>query len=224
MGLIGRKCGMTRVFDEAGQSTPVSVIEVLPNKVVQIKNSETDGYSAVQVTMGERRASRVTKPLTGHYAKAKVEPGLSLVEFRMNSAEEIQSLDAIAPGQVFNVSLFSEGQYVDVVGTSRGKGFAGTIKRHNFASQDASHGNSVSHRTPGSIGQNQSPGRVFKGKKMAGHMGDVRRTVQSLKVIKVDAEKNLILVKGAIPGAPGNQVIIKPAVKKASVRGGNDGA
>ncbi len=210
MGLIGRKCGMTRVFN-VGQSIPVSVIEVLPNKVTQVKNDETDGYDAVQVSFGIRKISRVTKPLAGHYAKAKVEPGVKLLEFRMDAPAEVDL------GDVFDVSLFSEGQYVDVVGTSKGKGFAGTVKRYNFRTQDATHGNSRSHRVPGSIGQNQTPGRVFKGKKMAGHMGSVQCTTQSLQIVKIDKERNLLLIKGAIPGAPGNCVIIKPSVKKGFV-------
>ncbi len=219
VGLIGRKCGMTRIF-EAGQSVPVSVIEVLPNQVTQIKNDETDGYHAVQVSFGSQKVSRVTKPLAGHYAKAKVEPGLELLEFRMETQEEIEQLKSMNLGQTFEVSLFSEGDYVDVIGTSKGKGFAGTVKRYNFRTQDNTHGNSRSHRVPGSIGQNQTPGRVFKGKKMSGHMGDVRCTVQNLQIVKVDTEKNLLLIKGAIPGAPGNCVTIKPSVKKHTVRGG----
>lgn len=214
MGLVGRKCGMTRIFD-AGQSTAVSVIEVLPNTVTQIKNNETDGYNAVQVSFGVQKVSRVTKPLAGHYAKAKVEPGTKLQEFRLESAD----LNAVAPGHVFDVSLFTEGQYVDVVGTSKGKGFGGTVKRWNFRTQDNTHGNSRSHRVPGSIGQNQTPGRVFKGKKMAGHLGNVRCTVQTLQIVKIDKERNLLLIKGAIPGAPGNCVTIKPAVKKQAVGG-----
>ena len=218
MGLVGRKCGMTRILN-AGESIPVSVIEVLSNKVTQIKSDEIDGYKAVQVSFGEQKASRMTKPLVGHYAKAKVEPGRKLVEFLMQTPEEQALLASIELGHAFDVSLFAEGQYVDVVGTSKGKGFAGTVKRYNFRTQDATHGNSRSHRVPGSIGQNQTPGRVFKGKKMAGHMGDVRCTTQNLLVVKVDAEKNLLLIRGAIPGAPGNCVIIKPAVKKKALGG-----
>lgn len=218
MGLLGRKCGMTRIFS-AGLSTPVSVIEVLPNMVTQIKNNETDGYNAVQVSFGVQKPSRVTKPLAGHYAKAKVEPGTKSQEFRLESPAEFELLNSIELGHTFDVSLFTEGQYVDVTGTSKGKGFAGTVKRWNFRTQDATHGNSRSHRVPGSIGQNQTPGRVFKGKKMSGHMGNVKCTVQTLQVVKIDKEKNLILVKGAIPGAPGNCVTIKPAVKKQSVGG-----
>lgn len=213
MGLVGRKCGMTRVF-EAGQSIPVSVIEVCLNHATQIKKNDTDGYNAVQVSFGVKKMSRVTKPLSGHYAKAKVEPGTKLYEFRMESPEELEFLNSFELGHAFDVSLFAEGQYVDVMGVSKGKGFAGTVKRWNFRTQDATHGNSRSHRVPGSIGQNQTPGRVFKGKKMAGHMGDVQCTIQSLQVVKVDKDKNLLLIRGAIPGAPGNCVVVKPAVKK----------
>jgi large subunit ribosomal protein L3 len=216
MGLIGRKCGMTRILD-VGNSIPVSVIEVLPNKVTQIKSDETDGYHSVQVSYGIKKASRVTRPLAGHYAKAKVEPGTKLLEFR---SDEPVSFEL---GQIVDVSLFTEGQYIDVVGTSKGKGFAGTVKRYNFRTQDATHGNSRSHRVPGSIGQNQTPGRVFKGKKMAGHMGNVRCTTQNLQIVKIDKEKNLLLVKGAIPGATGGCVIVQPAVKK-SIMEANDGA
>lgn len=219
MGLVGRKCGMTRVF-EAGQSTPVSVIEVLPNKVTQIKNNESDGYNAVQVSFGAQKMSRVTKPLAGHYAKAKIEPGIGLQEFHMDTSEELALLASLSLGNVFDVSLFSEGQYVDLTGTTKGKGFAGTVKRWNFRTQDATHGNSRSHRVPGSIGQNQTPGRVFKGKKMAGHMGSERCTTQNLQIVRIDKDKNLLLVKGAIPGAPGGRVIIKPAVKKQTQKGG----
>lgn len=216
VGLVGRKCGMTRIF-EAGQSVPVSVIEVLPNQVTQIKNDETDGYCAVQVSFGEQKVSRITKPLAGHYAKAKVEPGIKLLEFRMETPAEREQLSSLSLGHIFEVSLFSEGDYVDVVGTSKGKGFAGTVKRYNFRTQDNTHGNSRSHRVPGSIGQNQTPGRVFKGKKMSGQMGNVRCTTQNLKIVKVDKEKNLLLIRGAIPGAPGNCVTIKLAVKKKAV-------
>jgi large subunit ribosomal protein L3 len=207
LGLVGRKSGMTRVFTADGASIPVTVIEVEPNRVTQIKTVATDGYTAVQVTTGSRRASRVTKPMAGVFAKANVAAGRGLWEFR---CEESQ-LPAV--GDQLTVSVFEAGQSVDVTGVSRGKGFQGTIKRWNFAAQDATHGNSLSHRAPGSIGQNQSPGRVWKGKKMAGHMGAERVTVQSLEVVRVDAERNLILVKGAIPGAPGGDVIISRAVK-----------
>lgn len=213
--LVGRKCGMTRVFTEAGESIPVTVIEVQPNTICQIKTLENDGYASLQVTTGKRRLTRVGKPLAGHYKKAEVEPGLGLWEFRI---ENDAALSQYTVGQALTVELMTQGQKVDVTGTSKGKGFAGCIKRHNFATQDATHGNSVSHRAPGSIGQRQTPGRVMKGKKMAGHMGNVQCTVQSLELIRVDAERNLLLVKGSIPGAPGGFVIVSPA-KKA---GGNE--
>ncbi|MFT4059197.1 MAG: 50S ribosomal protein L3 [Legionella sp.] len=209
IGLLGRKIGMTRVFTAEGLSVPVSVVEVHPNRVSQIKTLETDGYTAVQITGGTKKSSKVNKALTGHFAKAQIEAGDMQVEFW------VESEDAFQLGQVISVAdVFVDGQFVDVSGTSKGKGFAGTVKRHNFRTQDASHGNSRSHRVPGSIGQNQTPGRVFKGKKMAGHMGNVRRTVQSLELVRVDAERNLLLIKGAIPGAPGSRVEIKPAAKK----------
>ena len=206
IGVIGRKCGMTRVFTEEGISVPVTVIEVTPNRVSQVKTEETDGYEAVQVTVGERRASRVTKPQAGHFAKAGVEAGRSAGEFR----SEVGELQA---GSEITLEVFEAGQSVDVTGTSKGKGFARTVKRWNFRTQDATHGNSLSHRAPGSIGQNQTPGRVFKGKKMSGHLGAERVTVQNLEIVRVDAEKNLLLVKGAIPGAAGGDVIVRPAVK-----------
>jgi large subunit ribosomal protein L3 len=206
IGVVGRKCGMTRVFTENGASIPVTVVEVTPNRVTQIKTDETDGYEAVQVTVGERRATRVTKPQSGHFAKAGVAAGRTVREFRAAAGE-------LAAGGEVTVGIFEAGQIVDVTGTSKGKGFAGVIKRWNFKMQDATHGNSLSHRAPGSIGQNQSPGRVFKGKKMAGHMGAERVTVQNLEVVRVDAEKNLLLIKGAVPGAPGSDLIVRPAVK-----------
>ena len=209
IGLVGRKAGMTRVFTEAGDSVPVTVIEVDPNRVTQVKTVETDGYRALQVTTGKRRASRVTKPMAGHFAKANTEAGRGLWEFRLADGEG----DGIEAGAELKVDLFQAGQKVDVAGTSIGKGFQGGVKRHHFRTQDATHGNSLSHRVLGSIGQNQTPGRVFKGKKMAGHMGNVRRTAQSLEVVRVDAERNLLLVKGAVPGSEGGDVIIKPAVK-----------
>lgn len=209
IGLLGRKIGMTRVFTTEGVSVPVSVVEVHPNRVSQIKSLETDGYVAVQLTGGTKKASKVNKAQAGHFAKAEVEAGDMQVEFRLESTDEFKA------GQVVTVAdVFTAGQFVDVAGTSKGKGFAGTVKRYNFRTQDATHGNSRSHRVPGSIGQNQTPGRVFKGKKMAGHMGNVRCTVQSLELVRVDAERNLLLIKGAIPGAPGTQVEIKPAEKK----------
>ncbi|OGT30838.1 MAG: 50S ribosomal protein L3 [Gammaproteobacteria bacterium RIFCSPHIGHO2_12_FULL_35_23] len=211
VGLIGRKCGMTRVFTESGETVPVTVLEVAPNYICQIKTMDNDGYQALQVTTGSRKASRVTKQLAGHFKKAEVMPGRGLWEF---AVEENADLSKYQIGQALTVELFTVGQEVDITGTSKGKGFAGTVKRHNFRTQDATHGNSVSHRVPGSIGQNQTPGRVFKGKKMAGHLGDVRVTIQNLEVVKLDLEKNLILIKGAIPGAPGGNVIIKPANKR----------
>jgi large subunit ribosomal protein L3 len=209
IGLVGRKCGMTRVFTEDGLSVPVTVIEALPNRVTQVKTEETDGYRAVQVTTGSRKPSRVTKPQAGHFARAGVEPGDGLWEFRLEGDEGAE----LAPGAEIKVDAFSDGQVVDVSGVSIGKGYAGTVKRHNFRMQDASHGNSVSHRAPGSIGQNQTPGRVFKGKKMSGHMGNVNTTAQNLTVVRVDAERNLLLVKGAVPGARGGRVVVRPAAK-----------
>jgi large subunit ribosomal protein L3 len=206
-GLVGRKCGMTRIFTEDGVSIPVTVVEVEPNRVTQIKSLENDGYSAVQVTVGVRRSSRVTKAAAGHFAKANVGAGRGLWELALNGA------DAPAVGSELTVAAFADGQMVDVTGRSRGKGFQGVIKRWNFSMQDATHGNSLSHRAPGSIGQNQSPGRVFKGKKMAGHMGDEQVTVQNLQVVRVDAERNLLLIRGAVPGAPGGDVLVRPAVK-----------
>ena len=210
IGLVGRKAGMTRVFTEDGVSIPVTVIEVDPNRVTQVKSLTSDGYRALQVTTGTRRANRITKPEAGHFAKAGVEAGRGLWEFRLGDGEG----EAIAVGAELKVeAVFQSGQLVDVTGTTIGKGFAGTIKRHHFKSQRASHGNSLSHRAPGSIGQNQSPGRVFKGKRMAGQMGAVRRSIQNLEVVRVDAERNLLLVKGAVPGAKGGDLIIRSAVK-----------
>jgi len=208
IGIVGRKCGMTRVFTEDGVSIPVTVIEASPNRITQIKSVETDGYSAIQVTAGSRKASRVAKPQAGHFAKAGVEAGRGSWEFRSEGSEE-----AFEVGSNLTVGRFEEGQMVDVTGTSKGKGFQGGVKRWNFAMQDATHGNSISHRAPGSIGQNQTPGRVFKGKKMAGHMGAEQVTTQNLQVIRVDAERNLLLIKGAVPGAPGGNIIVRPAVK-----------
>lgn len=209
IGLVGRKVGMTRVFTEEGASVPVTVIEVEPNRVTQLKTEETDGYRAVQITTGARKASRVTKPMAGHFAKAGVEAGRGLWEFRLEGDEGAE----LTAGAEIKVDMFEVGQKIDVTGTTIGKGFAGGVKRHNFHMQDATHGNSLSHRAPGSIGQNQTPGRVFKGKKMAGHMGNVQRTAQTLEVVRVDADRNLILVKGAVPGSKGGNVIVKPAVK-----------
>lgn len=207
IGIVGRKTGMTRVFTEEGASVPVSVIEVEPNRITQLKTIETDGYAAVQVTLGEKKASRVSKPAAGHFAKANVEAGRGLWELRCDSLEGYE-----VGGQI-TAEGFEPGSKVDVTGVSKGKGFQGGVKRWNFAMQDATHGNSISHRAPGSIGQNQTPGRVFKGKKMAGHMGSERVTTQGLEVVRVDLERNLILVKGAIPGAPGGDVVVRPTVK-----------
>jgi large subunit ribosomal protein L3 len=209
IGLVGRKCGMTRIFTDAGESIPVTVIEVLPNKVTTTRTVERDGYRALQVTVGEVRPDRVTKAVAGHFARAGTAPGEGLWEFRLAEGEG----EELAVGGEIKVDLFEAGQLVDVTGTTRGKGYAGTVKRHNFRMQDATHGNSVSHRVPGSIGQNQSPGRVFKGKKMSGHMGNARATALNLEVVRVDAERNLLLVKGAIPGAPSGRVLVRPAVK-----------
>jgi large subunit ribosomal protein L3 len=209
IGVIGRKVGMTRIFTDEGASIPVTVIEVEPNRITQMKADDSDGYRAVQVTTGTRRASRVTKAQAGHFAKAGVEAGRGVWEFRLADGEG----DDFAAGGEIKVDIFEEGQKVDVTGTSIGKGFQGGIKRHNFSMQDATHGNSLSHRSNGSIGQNQSPGRVFKGKKMSGHMGSVRRTQQTLEVVRVDAENNLLLIKGAVPGSKNGDVMVTPAVK-----------
>ncbi|WP_166839374.1 50S ribosomal protein L3 [Rheinheimera pleomorphica] len=209
IGLIGRKVGMTRIFTEDGVSIPVTVIEATPNRVTAVKTAETNGYSALQVTAGTVKASRLNKPEAGHFAKVGVDAGRGLWEFRLADNEGAD----ITVGSEITVEIFAETKKVDVVGTSKGKGFAGAVKRWNFRTQDATHGNSLSHRAPGSIGQNQSPGKVFKGKKMAGHLGAERVTVQSLEVVRVDAERNILLVKGAVPGAIGGDVIVKPAVK-----------
>jgi large subunit ribosomal protein L3 len=209
IGLIGKKCGMSRIFKEDGTSVPVTLIQVLANKVTQIKTDEIDGYTAIQVTTGEKKASRVNKPLTGHFAKANVVPGMGLWEFRVDA----DALASLKLGDEFSVEHFAVGQLVDVTGTSKGKGFAGTVKRHNFRTQDATHGNSRSHRVPGSIGQNQTPGRVFKGKKMAGRMGNERVTAQSLNVAAIDTDKHLLLVTGSVPGAIGGHVIINVATR-----------
>ncbi|WP_428241712.1 50S ribosomal protein L3 [Gynuella sp.] len=207
LGIIGWKAGMTRIFDEAGASIPVTVLEVSPNRVSQLKTVDTDGYVAVQVTAGNKKSSKVTKAQAGHFAKANVEAGLVVNEFRLNGEVEYKLGDEIS------IAIFEAGQKVDVTGQSKGKGFQGAVKRHNFRTQDATHGNSLSHRAPGSIGQCQTPGRVWKGKKMAGHMGAAKVTTQSLEVVRVDLERNLLLIKGAIPGATGGQVVVKPAVK-----------
>ena len=210
IGVVGRKVGMTRVFTEDGAHVPVTVIEVEPNRITQLKSLETDGYKSVQVTTGSRKASRVTKPLAGHYAKAGTEAGRGLWEFRL---AEDEGNDFELKGEI-KVDIFEEGQKIDVQGTSQGKGFQGGIKRHNFTMQDATHGNSLAHRSNGSIGQNQTPGRVFKGKKMSGHMGAATRTGVNLEVVRVDVERNLLLVKGAVPGSKGGDLIVKPAVKR----------
>ncbi len=209
LGLVGRKVGMTRIFTEDGATVPVTVLDVSNNRVTQIKTPETDGYAAVQVTFGQRRASRVGKPLAGHLAKAGVEAGHVLKEFPV-SAEELSNLK---PGDQISVTIFAVGQKVDVSGTSIGKGFAGGIKRHNFSSNRASHGNSVSHNAPGSIGMAQDPGRVFPGKRMSGHLGDAKSTIQNLEVVRVDAERQLLLVRGAVPGSKGADVVVRAAVK-----------
>lgn len=208
IGIVGRKCGMTRVFTDEGVSIPVTVVEAEPNRITQVKSSDSDGYSAIQVTTGSRKASRVAKAQAGHYAKAGVEAGRGLWEFRTDGVD-----DAFEVGSALTVERFEAGQKVDVTGTSKGKGFQGGVKRWNFSMQDATHGNSLSHRAPGSIGQNQTPGRVFKGKKMAGHMGAEQVTTQNLEIVRVDAERNLLLIKGAVPGAPGGDVVVSPAVK-----------
>jgi large subunit ribosomal protein L3 len=207
IGLVGRKVGMTRIFTEEGVSIPVTVVEVETNRVTQVRTPEVDGYSAIQVTSGAKKASRVTKPEAGHFAKAGVEAGRGLWEFRLENGEDFEV------GAELNVDLFAEIKKVDVTGTSKGKGFQGAVKRWNFRTQDMTHGNSLSHRAPGSIGQCQTPGRVFKGKKMAGHMGAERVTTQNLEIVRVDAERNLLLIKGAVPGSTGGNVIVKPAVK-----------
>ena len=205
IGIVGKKAGMTRVFTEAGQSVAVTVLQVAPNRVTQVKTPETDGYSAVQIAFGEKKASRVSKPQAGQFAKANVEAGKGLIEFRTEEGFEL--------GQELTVEQFEAGQKVDVTGTTKGKGFQSGVKRWNFSTQDATHGNSLSHRAPGSIGQCQTPGRVWKGKKMAGHMGAEKQTTQSLEIVQVDTENNLLLIKGAVPGATGSEVIVKPAVK-----------
>ncbi|MBN7820989.1 50S ribosomal protein L3 [Bowmanella sp. Y26] len=209
IGIVGRKVGMTRIFTEDGVSIPVTVIEATPNRVTQLRTEEKDGYRALQVTAGTKKANRVTKAEAGHFAKAGVDAGRGLWEFRLNENEG----EGIEVGSEITVEIFAENAKVDVIGTSKGKGFAGAIKRWNFRHQRNTHGNSLSHRAPGSIGQNQSPGKVFKGKKMAGHLGDEQVTVQSLEVVRVDAANNLLLVRGAVPGATGGDLIVKPAVK-----------
>ncbi|MEW7992381.1 MAG: 50S ribosomal protein L3 [Candidatus Thiodiazotropha sp.] len=209
IGVVGRKAGMTRVFTEQGESIPVTVIEVEPNRVTQLKSDETDGYLAIQVTTGSSKSSHVNKPASGHFAKAGVEAGRSVWEFRAEQSD----MEGIEVGSEIKADRFEAGQIVDVRGRSQGKGYQGGVKRHNFRTQDATHGNSLSHRAPGSIGQCQTPGRVFKGKKMAGQMGAVQRCQQNLEVVRVDAERNLLLVKGSVPGSRGGDLIVTPAVK-----------
>ena len=209
IGLLGRKIGMTRVFAEGGASIPVSVVEILPNRVSQLKTMEVDKYLALQITGGVKKSNRVNKPMAGHFAAAKIDAGDMICEFRVNS------LDGYNLGQLLAVNdVFVVGQFVDVRSNSKGKGFSGTVKRYNFRTQDATHGNSRSHRVPGSIGQNQSPGRVFKGKKMAGHLGNEQNTIQNLEIIRVDSDRNLLLIKGAIAGCIGAKVVVQPSIKK----------
>src|SRR5580698_5022147 len=211
IGLVGRKCGMTRVFTDAGVTVPVTVVEALPNRISQIKAEKPDGYSAIQITIGSRRPSRVSKALAGHFAKANVAAGHTAREFRLNKGEG----EALAVGGEIKVDMFKVGQVVDVTGTTVGKGFAGTMKRHNFAGGMKTHGNSVSHRAPGSIGQRQTPGRVFKGKRMSGHMGVRNRTIENLRIVEVDVPRNLLLISGAIPGSEGGRIVVRPSVKAA---------
>jgi large subunit ribosomal protein L3 len=214
IGLIGRKTGMSRVFTEDGESVPVTIIQVLPNRVTRIKTDESDGYSALQVTTGSVKPQRLSKPDAGQYAAVSTEPGEGLFEFRIDG----EDLTEIEAGSELTVERFEAGEKVDVTGTSIGKGYAGVIKRHNFATQDFTHGNSLAHRAPGSIGQNQTPGRVFKGKKMSGHMGNVKRTAQGLEVVQIDTERNLLVVKGAVPGHRGGRLIVKPSIKASAPR------
>ena len=215
LGLIGRKVGMMRIYAEDGNTVPVTVLDVSNNRVTQVKTPETDGYSAVQVSFGQRRASRINKAAAGHYAKAAVEAGTVLKEFRVDASKAAE----MKAGDVLPVTMFEVGQKIDVQGVSIGKGYAGVIKRHNFSSNRASHGNSLSHNAPGSIGMNQDPGRVFPGKRMSGHLGDVTRTVQNLEIARIDEARQLILVKGAVPGAKNGQVIVRPAVKASAKKG-----
>jgi large subunit ribosomal protein L3 len=211
IGLVGRKCGMTRIFTDAGVAVPVTVVEALPNRISQVKDEKTDGYRSIQVTVGSRRPSRVTKSLAGHFAKANVAAGELSHEFRLNKGEG----ESLATGAELKVDIFQAGQIVDVTGTTIGKGFAGTMKRHNFKGGRKTHGNSLSHRSPGSIGQRQTPGRVFKGKRMSGHMGVRNRTIENLRVVEIDAARNLLLISGAVPGAEGGRVVVRPSVKAA---------
>jgi large subunit ribosomal protein L3 len=211
IGLVGRKAGMTRVFTDAGETVPVTVIEVLPNRVTQVKAQDKNGYRAVQVTYGTRRPQLYSKAVNGHYAKANVAPGRALVEFRLSEADKTE----LTTGSEIKADIFKEGEAVDVTGTTVGKGFAGVMKRHNFGGMPATHGVSLTHRSPGSIGQRQTPGRVFKGRRMAGHIGVMRRTTENLKVVQVDLERNLLLIRGAVPGAEGGQVLVRPSLKAA---------
>ena len=209
IGLVGKKQGMTRLFTPEGDSFAVSVVSVDPNTITQIKSEEVDGYNSIQVTTGQKKEKHISKPLSGHYKKGSINPGYGLWEFKVNN-EDIENLEV---GSQLNIDMFEEGQKVDVQGKSKGKGFAGTVKRWNFKMQDATHGNSISHRAPGSIGQCQTPGKVWKGKKMSGHMGDEKKTIQNLKIASIDTENNLLLIKGAIPGPTGSNVVLKPAIK-----------
>ncbi len=210
LGIVGKKIGMTRVFSEEGESTPVTVLDVAPNRITQVKRDESDGYAAIQVTTGERRPNRVNRAMKGHFAKAKVEPGRGLWEFRVDASQ----LDEFQAGGEVSVSIFDAVESVDVRGIVKGRGFAGVMRRHGFGGGRATHGNSKAHRKPGSIGQNQDPGRVFPGKKMAGQMGNTPATQQNLKIVRIDAERNLLLVKGSIPGPKGQNVIVTPSVKR----------
>ncbi|MDR1057566.1 MAG: 50S ribosomal protein L3 [Coxiellaceae bacterium] len=216
IGLIGKKCGMTRVFSPEGESIPITVVEILPNRIVQIKTEENDGYRAIQVTTGSKKASKVNKALAGHFARANVPAGFGIWEWRLTKDEGAD----FSVGQEFKVDLFTIGQKVDISGNTKGKGFAGVIKRHHFVGGFASHGCSLSHRAPGSIGQRQTPGRVFKGKKMAGHLGNVKRTIQNQEIVKIDNERNLMMIRGVTPGAPGGYVFIKPTIKIKTKREG----
>jgi large subunit ribosomal protein L3 len=214
IALLGKKCGMTRVFTEDGSAIPVTVIEVMPNIITQIKTTEKDGYKAVQVTTGSKKRTRLNKAEAGHFAKAGVEPGAGLWEFCLDDEDDKEGAGSFTVGAQLTLDVFTAGQYVDVSGITKGKGFAGVIKRYHFSSQDATHGNSLSHRAPGSIGQRQSPGKVFKGKRMAGHMGDKKRTILSQPIVRIDSERSLVFVRGAVPGAPNAYVTIRPAIKK----------
>jgi large subunit ribosomal protein L3 len=214
IGLVGQKCGMTRIFTPEGESIPVTVIKVEPNRIVQMKNEEHDGYLAVQVTCGSKKTSRINKPEAGHFAKANVLAGDGLWEFALENKEG----EGLAVGSELKIDVFKEGQKVDIQGITKGKGFAGVIKRHHFSGQDRSHGNSLSHRAPGSIGQRQTPGRVFRGKKMAGHLGDATRTIQNQEIVKIDPAKGLLLVRGVVPGATGGMILVKPTVKNKKQR------